>query len=224
MSLYSRIWVYDGNRLKKESAAASLSDIFNPQKFPGKRGLKKEIRTAAEWALMADGVPNDQVYRVLGTPDGFKRALNKLEAIKRDIVWYTVNQQGAQLLVDGEISYLMIPSNRFVDIVTKDKKNIIPIWQRQVYTFDTWVIPRGAPNAALAIQFIKYASDPRRMADFAMLTSMAPVRKSADAYLRRELTQYLATTYFEGALNTDDRFWADNLDAYSRQFEAWLQR
>jgi putative spermidine/putrescine transport system substrate-binding protein len=222
--LYARIWVFDADRTQPGSAAKRIRDIFDVSTYPGKRGFRKEVRGIAEWALMADGVPTSKVYEVLGTPVGLNRALAKLETIRKEIVWYTHNQQGAQLLIDGELTYLQIPSNRFTDIVTKDRKNLVAIWDGQVYTFDTWVIPRGAPNKALAMKFIEYAIHPRRVAEFAALASVAPVRKSASQYVKTEQLRNLPTSHFENALNIDDKFWADNLDAYTRRFEAWLQQ
>ena len=49
------------------------------KKFPGKRAIRSTPDTVLEAALMADGVPFDQVNDVLKTPEGLDRAFNKIK-------------------------------------------------------------------------------------------------------------------------------------------------
>ena len=44
--------------------------------------MKKEPRYNLEMALMADGVPAEDVYKVLATKEGVDRAFKKLDNIK----------------------------------------------------------------------------------------------------------------------------------------------
>ena len=60
----------------------SWADFFDTEKFPGKRALRKGPRQALEFALMADGVPLDQIYATLATPEGVDRAFKKLDSIR----------------------------------------------------------------------------------------------------------------------------------------------
>ena len=46
-----------------------------------------------EFALLADGVPVEEIYDTLGTPAGISRAFRKLNASKDEIVW---REAGAQ--------------------------------------------------------------------------------------------------------------------------------
>ena len=67
----------------------SALDLFNTTDFPGKRCLFNFPKWSGnlEFALMADGVAWKDVYKTLATPDGLKRAFNKLDTIRDDIVW-----------------------------------------------------------------------------------------------------------------------------------------
>ena len=73
----------DGHRLRHRQVQgrsdAQLTDLFDLQKFPGKRALRKNPFVNLEWALIADGVPTEDVYKVLGTPEGVDRAFAKLD-------------------------------------------------------------------------------------------------------------------------------------------------
>ena len=54
-------------------------------------------------AARCDGVPRDQVYPTLGTPEGLERAFRKLDTIKDQVVWWEAGAQPPQMLADGEV-------------------------------------------------------------------------------------------------------------------------
>ena len=56
-----------------------------------------------EWALIADGVPRDEVYSVLETPEGIKRALAKMDAIKPSLVLWTKGREPVRLLNSNDV-------------------------------------------------------------------------------------------------------------------------
>ena len=64
--LYSTIIAYDARQA--ESGPTTIHDLFDLEKFPGKRALWKSPNANLEWALIADGVPADKVYEVLAPP------------------------------------------------------------------------------------------------------------------------------------------------------------
>ena len=97
--VYSTIIAYDTDKLNP--GPTSIADLFDLQKFPGKRALQKNPFVNLEWALIADGVPTADVYKVLNTPEGVDRAFKKLDTIKKDIVWWEAGAQPPQLLADG---------------------------------------------------------------------------------------------------------------------------
>jgi putative spermidine/putrescine transport system substrate-binding protein len=70
--VYSTVLAYDADRLKE--GPTKMEDIFDLEKFPGKRSLQKDPFGNLEWALIADGVPAADVYNVLATDEGVVRA------------------------------------------------------------------------------------------------------------------------------------------------------
>ncbi|MFX7507049.1 extracellular solute-binding protein, partial [Acinetobacter baumannii] len=71
-----------------------MADFWNVKKFPGPRAMQKTPRTTLEFALIADGVPARDVYRVLGTREGVARAFRKLDEIKPYVkLWGTAGAQ-----------------------------------------------------------------------------------------------------------------------------------
>ena len=95
--VWSTVLAYDGDKIT-EDPPQSWADFLDTEKFPGKRGLRRHPKYTLEFALMADGVPPDQVYEVLRTPEGVDRAFAKLDEIKDDIIWWEAGAQPPQLL------------------------------------------------------------------------------------------------------------------------------
>ena len=59
--------------------------------------LRQSPKTTLEIALLADGVPPADVYKVLATPAGQKRAFDKLDQIKPNLMWWKSGTQPVQL-------------------------------------------------------------------------------------------------------------------------------
>lgn len=57
---------YDRDKLAQ--APTSWADFWDVNKYPGKRGLRKRAVYNLEFALLADGVKVEDVYKVLATP------------------------------------------------------------------------------------------------------------------------------------------------------------
>jgi hypothetical protein len=110
------------------NAPSRLEDFFDLQKYPGKRGMKKEPNVNLEWALMADGVPAADVYKVLGDSAGVDRAFRKLDTIKSQIVWWSAGAQPPQLLASGEVVMTSVFHGRIYNANKDDKRNFAVVW------------------------------------------------------------------------------------------------
>ena len=142
--VWSTLLSYDGDRLKE--APTSWADFWDTKKFPGKRGLRRGPKYALEFALMADGVPPADVYKVLRTPEGVDRAFKKLDEIKPDIVWWESGAQPLQLLASGEVVMTTAYNGRITGINKTEGKNFKVVWPGSIYAIDSWVILKDSPN------------------------------------------------------------------------------
>ena len=61
---------------------ATIEDFFDLERFPGRRGMRRVPSDNLEIALLADGVPLEEVYATLATPEGVDRAFRKLDTIR----------------------------------------------------------------------------------------------------------------------------------------------
>ena len=92
--VWSTVLAYNADKMS--AAPTSWSDFWDVAKFPGKRGLRKGAKYTLEFALMADGVPVKDVYKVLASKEGQDRAFKKLDELKPNIQWWEAGAQPPQ--------------------------------------------------------------------------------------------------------------------------------
>lgn len=204
----------------------TLNDLFDVKRFPGKRALRKAPQVNLEWALMADGVPRDQVYSVLETEEGVSRAFAKLDAIKKDIVWWEAGAQPPQLLADGQVTMASAYNGRIAVAQQKENQPFKIIWDGQVYDMDAWVLPRGNQRKEQAMAFLKFATQSSVLADQSKYIAYGPTRVSAQAMVDPKVRADLPTSpeNFATALQLDSVWWSDHADELNERFNAWLAR
>lgn len=216
--------VYDKDKLA--NGPKTISEFFDLQKFPGKRGLLKDPYSTLEWALMADGVAIKDVYKVLNTPEGVDRAFKKLDTIKKDVVWWTAGAQPPQLLADGQVVMTAAYSGRIFDAVKNSGKNFEIMWDGVLLGFTGWAIPKGAPRQDDAYKFMAFAGSPQTQADFTRYMPYGPANKDAMALIDPAILPQLPTAphHDRVGLTVDSKFWADKGTELRQRFTAWLAK
>ena len=222
--VYATVIAYDTTKLNP--GPTSIKDLFDLQKFPGKRGLQKNPFVNLEWALIADGVAIADVYKVLGTPEGVDRAFKKLDTIKSQTVWWEAGAQPPQLLADGQVVITSAWNGRIFNAVQKDKKPFKIVWDAQGFDWDWWSIPKGGPRVDLAYKFITYSSQPAPMANQTKYISYGPANKDAIPNVDPAVLPNLPTApdNMKTALIVDPQFWADKGEELRTRFNAWLAK
>ena len=220
--VYSTVLAYDADKLKP--GPATIADLFDLKRFPGKRTLQKSPFVNLEFALMADGVPREQVYATLKTPAGVDRAFKKLDTIKKEVVWWEAGAQPPQLLASGEVVMTTSWNGRIYDAAKKDGKNFKIVWDGQVPDYDFWVIPKGAKNIADSYKFIAFASDPANMANQSKYISYGPTNADAIPKIAPAVLADLPTApqNAQTELVQDYYFWGDHGEELRKRFNTWL--
>lgn len=226
--IFAVIIAYDEDRVPAEWGDArptTVADMFDMSKFPGKRAIRKDPKWVLEPALMADGVPPDQVYQVLDSENGVDRALEKLESLGDQVVWWEAGAQPPQLLADGEVVVAQMYSSRFYDAKMNENRKFVPIWDGQVYASNSLIIPKGG-NKDAAMRFLAFVSDPKTMANITNFTSYGPAMQSANQYVPEKVRPYLPTSpqNLKNALLSGEQWWADHYDEVNSKFQAWLAK
>ena len=229
--VYSTTFGYRTDAFKGKQPS-TIVDVFDLKTFPGKRALEKRPIANLEWALIADGVPGKDVYKVLNTPEGVDRAFAKLDTIKDHVVWWTKGAQPPQLLADGEVVIASAYNGRLFSAIAEKKQPIAMLWDWQAFDLDGWVVPKGVKNLAAVKKYLRFATDTQRLADQAKYISYGPARYSSiplvgsHAELGIDMKPHMPN-YPENAktvLNFDYVWWADYRAELDERFNAWLAK
>jgi len=225
--VYSNIVAYNTEVFADDKPTA-IVDLFDLERFPGKRSLQRKPINNLEWALAADGVPADDIYEVLATPEGVDRAFRKLDTIKAHVVWWEEGAQPPQLLADKEVVMASAYNGRIFDAAVNENQPFQIIWDSQVFELDGWVVPKGKLDKVK--DYLAFATDTQRLADQAKYISYGPARTSSASLVSThaetgiEMKPHMPTygPNFEAAIPKDDVFWADYGDELNARFNAWL--
>jgi len=156
-----------------------ISALLEKARFPGKRALPNNPRYTLELALLADGVPPEDVYSELGTEAGVDRAFAALDKIKDDILFWDSAGQPISWLLEKKAVMVAGYSGRIFRAAVGDRRRIGVLWDGQIYDVDAWAIPKAAKNKKEAMRFISFATQPAQLAAQAQLIAYGPMRKSA---------------------------------------------
>lgn len=227
--VYSAIIAFDTTKFADPQPESGV-DFFDLAKFPGKRAMRKGAKYNLEFALLSDGVPVDEVYDVLSTPEGVDRAFAKLDTIKSEIIWWEAGAQPVQLLADGEVAMTYSFNGRIFDATMNEGRPFKIVWTDQIYEPEGWVIPKGAPHIEDTLKFIAFSTAPAHQARAAEFISYGPPRISAAALVgnvegKDEPMAPHLPTYAENltkALAADIDFWVDHQIELTERFNAWL--
>ncbi len=229
--VWSTVYAFDKSKFSGKHPS-TMKDFFDVKNFPGKRALRKGPKPNLEMALMGDGVPASQVYKVLSTQAGVNRAFRMLDSIKDHVVWWETGAQPPQLLADGEVVMTTVYNGRIFNAIAVEKKPFEIVWDGQVWDLDLWVMPKGAPNKAAAMKFVAFSTDTQRLADQGSWISYGPARKSSASIIGNHATEGFAMSShmptapanFKNALQNDFEWWADNQDELNERFNNWLAK
>lgn len=215
-----------------DTPPTSVCAIFDLEAYPGKRSLEKRPLNNVEWALLCDGVAQDDLYDVLSSDGGIERALAKLDTIKDQVVWWAAAAESIQLLADGEVVIASSYNGRLFSTIVEQNQPIAMLWDYQVFDLDGWIIPTGLSDERLARakDYLYFATDTQRLADQAAYISYGPARLSSaplvgkHADLGIDMGPHMPTDP-ENAKHTilyNYEWWADNRDDVDAKFAAWL--
>ena len=222
--VWSVALAYDADRLKE--GPKSWADFWNVQQFPGKRTMRRGPKYNLEFALMADGVPAADVYKVLRAPGGADRAFAKLEQLKPHIVWWTAGGQPGQLMASGEVSMAASYTSRMFAARRDDKRNFQVVWAGSIYAIDHWVVLRGSPNRDKAMQMVQFMTRPDIQKELPPLSFQGATNLEAAKRTDPSVMSSLPTdpANLAVAAPLDVEFWVDNIEQLTQRFNAWASR
>lgn len=136
-----------------ERCPTTAAEFWDVENFPGTRAMTASYDSVMTLALLADGVPADQLF-----PLDVERSIAKLEEIRPHIdVWTESGAQQVQVMADEEVAISYMWSGRANEV----QRDYIPelqfAWDAATMGYGNgYLVPVGAPNADIAFELIRW--------------------------------------------------------------------
>lgn len=195
------------------------AEFWDVERFPGARSLQRYPARVLPLALLADGVPLDQLY-----PLDIDRAFASLDRIKDHIVvWWTAGAQSSQVLRDGEVDLCGIWHSRFFE-AQAGAPDLQMTWNQGQIERAYWCVAQGTPNTDAAREFVKFATSAEPLAGFCIDAEYGPLNPDSMQFVSEQQAERMPTAPANAALCFEqdiENFGAD-LAETSERFEEWL--
>ena len=217
---YAFEFVYD-TEVYKGTVPTQIEDFFDTEKFPGKRAVRSNnVRGPLEIALLADGVASDDLY-----PLDVDRALKKLDTIKEDLIFVPTWAAMVQQLTNKQATMAFGHDGTLAGAFEAGA-TIAPVFDVNVWDFDSYIIPKGNPNKKEAVEAIKFFMQKEQLINFANLGDNPSVRTDIDPSELKLSKGMTAVSPFGGAdrgelVHLDTEYWSENQTAVAERYVKW---
>jgi putative spermidine/putrescine transport system substrate-binding protein len=203
---------------------ASFTEFWDTQRFPGRRTLRRGARLTLEAALMGDGVPAADVYRLLATPAGQARAFAALDRLRPNLTFWTGGQQPIELVNSGEVAYALGFVGRTANGIRAGARYNLR-WSTLLYAYDSWAVVRGSANAAAAMRLIQHITEAGPVLELTKLWPINPATAAvADNPEVRARNPLMMTNHQAGGLEVNTEFWLEYGPDLEQRFASWVNR
>ena len=208
-----------------DNPPTTINDFFDEETYPGARAIRDDPTVIMEWALIADGVAQEDVYATLETPEGVERAFDKMESIRSGLQLWQSGREPVRMLNAGEVTMSMIWATTGATASQEEGADFTVNMDGRVVELDLFGIPKGSRNKDAAIEFIRYASSTEALAGMVSHLPNGPTRNSSLELLSEEtLAQIPNGPAYEDQVHilSDAEWWAANHERLEEAFDIWM--
>ncbi|MCA1386371.1 MULTISPECIES: ABC transporter substrate-binding protein [unclassified Bradyrhizobium] len=228
--IFSYVMVYNTEKYPAGKPRPNTwAEFWDTKTFPGVRTLVSgRYGGEGPWeeALLADGVAPDKIY-----PMDINRVFASLDKIKPHIrKWWTVGSEIQQIMTDKAADLMQSYSGRTGVVISRGAPMEMNRSQSKLQ-WDSWVIPKGSPNAAKAQKFIEFATRAERQAALAKLWPEGPTNRNAFKLLPEELARKLPShpDYLASGIVMNGKWYSErgadgktNSDRLRERWNEWI--
>lgn len=197
------------------------AEWMDTARFKGRRALYAQPRPSFEIALMAAGVPKDQIY-----PIDIDDAFEALDAIRDRIdLWVERTSQWGILMQNGEVDLMGASLARVLD-EHKRTGQVNFTFNESIVEQSYWTVPKSAPGGAEAQKLIAWMMQPEGMLAYASALPFNVANTSIYGAIPAEMQSQLPGFPENAAKNMhiDEQWWAANTAAVQPRWLDWMSR
>ncbi len=218
---FSWVMAYNREVFPEGKHPTNWQEFWDVERFPGARTLPDLAsgQPPLEFALLADGVPVDQLY-----PLDLDRAFKSLDRIRPSVSkFWDTGAVSAELISSKEVSLGALWNARVQPLVDSDFPVSIE-WNQSMYTCMGYSVFKGAQNMENAQRLIEYAMRPDRLAAFLSLYPYGPAVPKALDLMSPEAVARLPTIPERRAkaFPLNIAWWDENRAQVNDRWSKWL--
>ncbi len=181
-------------------------EFWDATAFPGRRAVPNGAPAMLAEALVADGVPLDQVY-----PIDIPRAIKAMERLRPHItVWTTSGDQQMQVMRDGQVDMSIMWNGRAKVLIDQGTQVRLE-WGGSLVNPNYMVVVKGGPNSAEAMKYLEfYATTPKVQADLATALSYGMSHKDSLSMMDTKAANLLPAAHSSTQLRLQPEWWVKN--------------
>jgi putative spermidine/putrescine transport system substrate-binding protein len=191
------------------------AEFWDVAQFPGKRCLADYPAYTLPLAVMASGVPADQVY-----PIDIDLAFKMLDQIAPDTIWWTTGSQPPQILMDGEATYCSAWNGRVMPIEGLEFE-----YNQGLLDIAFYVVPKGAPpdEVEAAMLLLHEWTDPEKQARYAERVFYTASSPDLFDYIDPALKDRMPTSpgNKDRQVLTDAKWWFEHAAEVEQRWAEW---
>ena len=217
---WSLVLSWNSQRLPRGTPPpSSWADFFDTAKYPGPRALRNTPEGNLEIALLADGVPKDELYK-----NGLDvaRALKKLSSIQNSITWWGTGAELEQKLTSSAV-LAAAWNGRVAHLKQAANVQVGETYNGGINQFDWWVVPTNAPHKDLAMKFLAATAKGVGQIEIARGFGYGPVAKAALDAMPQDLRAETPSAPENARLGVafDGEWWASHTKEVTDQWNQW---
>jgi putative spermidine/putrescine transport system substrate-binding protein len=217
---YATILAYNTNTFP-DKHPTTWAEFWDVKAFPGPRMLQDlaAAQPDLEFALLADGVPMDQLY-----PLDVDRAFKKLTEIRPHITkWWDSGAVAAQMLADKQVVLGSVWNGR-VQVLIDGGAPLAIEWNQGTLNLQAFCILKGAPNLENAYKYIDFVLQPEIQAAFAKNIAYGPANRKAFEYIDEVTAAKLPTSpeHLGMMFVNNAQWWLENRDMVAERWQEFL--
>jgi len=227
-TISSTFMVFDSTQLRHQKPAIS-ADFFDPESFPGRRAIPRDLTFVAEWALLASGIETDQLYATLDRPkQAWPLIRHALDALGDNILWIDKVDDGLAAVLSGQASLTISNSSEWLHARSEQYNRdsnwpLQIVWHGALNQLQMWAIPLESAQYETAWQLIREMTDPVTNGKYSSAAGNAPARQSS-LRLMHYKTQLEMPSHIDNlrhAVLFNASWWKQHQRDYQRRFELW---
>jgi putative spermidine/putrescine transport system substrate-binding protein len=220
MLVWAQVMAYRTD-VYKDAVPTGWKDFWDLKKFPGDRAMLGAGGNSPEleFAVMAAGVPPDQVY-----PIDIDKAFASYDRVKSSVVkWWETGAVPTQMLTDREVTMTTVWNGRMAALQQAGVPAAIS-WNQGLLKRDCWAVPKGSKNRANAMKFIAFGTMPIPQARLSSLIPYGFVNSRAAEYIPAKQLALLPSGPAIKPLLVPYNYdwWTDNRDEVIARWNKWV--